>query len=229
MLLAFEGTGPSPFARNDLSCYNGYIVQFARNYTGKGKAQYFPGPSGHGFNCGAIMNDGCQFIESKLREGDEEINLVGHSRGAYVAMSVARYLSLVHKKTVNFLGLFDPVAMAALAGPYNTNVIPGTCRYVYVAFRHPDVGSRPGWGYTGTIAEPGPWDYQTKKFMTSHSGVGGFPSPNDVDYNHVSSGGVLPAVKNQDEMSEAQQVGIWMSNFAIQRGLLNSTLVPVSP
>jgi hypothetical protein len=221
MLIAFEGTGDSFVQRADFRPQNGFISQFVRNYNPrKGKAYYLSGPCLHGGNCGAIMNDGCRAIEQELRNGDEEINIIGYSRGGFSAIATARYVGLVHGKTVNFLGLFDAVKMAGLSGAYDTDALPGNIRYVYHAFRNPAAGSRTSgvlnqWGNTGYLVEKGVWTLEKAMFMTSHSGMGGWPGAGDVK-------------ENESEWPESKRAGSWMSGFAMRHGLIGAPLVPTT-
>jgi hypothetical protein len=207
MLIAFEGTGQSMMDRADFSFQNGFIHQFVQQYAGPGRSHYFAGPSIHGGNCGGIMNDACRTIEAALRfNKDEPINIVGYSRGGFISVAVARYVGVVHKKTVNFLGLFDAVKMTYLSGPYETDQIPGNVRYVCHAFRNPRVRSRTNWGNTAWGVEAGVWQYHKAMFMASHAGMGGWPSSGDV-------------TNNTDEWRESQRAGMWMTKYARQFGV----------
>jgi pimeloyl-ACP methyl ester carboxylesterase len=231
MLAAIEGTGESWSSRADYHLQNGFIPQFFRRYSGRGNARYFAGPSVSGSECPQILDEVCRFIEGEIRTGDEEINLVGYSRGGFIAICVARYFS-IQKTPVNFLGLFDAVRMTVMPaasmspgldvpadpietpGPYQTNTIPGNVRYCYHAIRDPLVGSRTSWGNTAYDQEPGIWEFEKKKFMTSHSGMGGLPGGGDVP-------------DSAREEIESARVGSWMSQYAMKHGLLTRKLVPV--
>ena len=80
----------------------------------------------------------------------QKINLVGHSRGGYIVMEIARELSSLGislkdgttvKPRVHFLGLYDAVDMVPGYGEDET--IPSNVDYAAHAMGLKSVGSRP--------------------------------------------------------------------------------------
>ncbi len=215
MLFAFEGTGDFSHNRANFIPQNGFIWQFTKGYVPKGFAHYVPGPTMSGSNLTSIFNDSVAILDSRLRNNRQErIDVVGYSRGGYLAIAFTRYIQLEHNLKVNFLGLFDPVSyMSSLPDRYGADTIPNniiTCAYTW---RNPQVGSRPGWGNAGNSYEPGIRHYREQSFMTSHSGMGGWPGAGDVS-----------AKLNDSEWREAKRLGAWMTEQA--RAVFAGMLMP---
>jgi hypothetical protein len=216
MLFAFEGTGDFDHNRANFIPQNGFIWQFVKSYAPKGFLHYVPGPTLSGSNVNEIFTDACNAVDERLNRKNELIDVVGYSRGGYLAIAFARYLQLQHGLTVNFLGLFDPVSyMSWVKPPYGKDVIPGNIKSVAYSYRDPQVGSRSSWGNAGTSYEPGIGNYVELPFMTSHSGMGGWPGAGDVS-----------AEKNQDEWRAAKRAGEWMTGQARNSGLSLGLLMP---
>lgn len=151
MLLAFEGTGMqmkggiSPEGLNNLSHTSSFVWNFYWNGTGNLR-RYFPGPNVQGSNCDDIFRQAKAYYRDLKKSGrindSPEINLVGYSRGAYIAMCFAQYLN-INGVPVNFLGMFDPVSIdASVEGIISTQTVPNNLRHCYVAARSPITGSR---------------------------------------------------------------------------------------
>ena len=227
MLIAFEGTGgevsqlfPPIFVgvRADFRPYNSYIWQFCQGYRSDKPAfaQYVTGPRTDGLNMMDVFEDGKDVVDSKLKANhDRRIDIIGYSRGGFAAMALARYVGYVHSRRVNFLGLFDPVRMSNLYGQYNNNAISGNCDTVCVIMRNAKTGSRSSWGNTGGSLEAGVKSYSHAYFMTSHSGMGGWPGGGDVTLS-----------QNGDEMSESVRAGAFMAAAAGAAGVFSGRLWP---
>ncbi len=108
----------------------------------------------------------------------EEINIVGHSRGGYIAMELARYLQSKGYR-VNFLGLYDAVDMAPGFGEAET--IPSNVDHAAHAMGNPRLKSR--WYFN--TADHGAEDKTKMKscnietFWATHGGMGGAPWAGD--------------------------------------------------
>ena len=220
MLIAFEGTGTDAVDRADFSKHNGFMFQFVRKYKGPGKAHYVFGPGAAGLNVPDMFEEGKERVEFAMRKGDKVINIVGYSRGGFVAMALARYCSEQLKVSVPFLGLFDCVSRASTLPGYDQDSISAGVKCCYHAMRNPSTGSRSGFPYfgnTGQSAESGvkfEWD---PSFTTSHSGMGGWPLAGDI---------TDPAATTK-EWCESTRAGLWMTNRAMRHGLLGRVLAPV--
>ena len=217
MLFAFEGTGDFDHNRANFIPQNGFIWQFVKGYVPKGFAHYVPGPTLSGSNLKKIFREACDALNAQLRSrSSENIDVVGYSRGGYLAIAFARYIQIEIGRQVNFMGLFDPVSyMSSLDEKYGQDIIPSnivTCAYTW---RNPGVGSRSSWGNAGNSYEPGIRHYSEQSFMTSHSGMGGWPGAGDVT-----------AEQNQDEWREAKRLGSWMTSQAQSASVFSGNLMP---
>lgn len=220
MLLVFEGTGPDYFTRADFYAHHGFMTQFYIRHTGSGRKSYFDGPGASGADVPGIFAEGCATLRANLARGDRTVHLVGYSRGAFIAMAVARYCWEKHQVPVAFLGLFDAVSRASSLPGYNQDSVSAGVAYCCHASRNPTTGSRQGFPYfgnTGLSAERGvrfEWD---ASFACSHSGLGGWPTAGDI---------TDPRAKEQ-EWSESTRAGVWFSNRARQLGVFHGVLAPV--
>jgi hypothetical protein len=217
MLFAFEGTGDFSHNRANFIPQNGFIWQFVKGYVPKGFAHYVPGPTLSGSNLNGIFKEACAVLDGRLANNrSERIDVVGYSRGGYLAIAFARYIQLQHRLTVNFMGLFDPVSyMSSLDERYGQDAIPGNIRSVAYTWRNPQTGSRSSWGNAGNSCETGIASYAEQAFMTSHSGMGGWPGAGDVT-----------AERNQDEWREAKRLAWWMTGQAQSCGVFSGQLMP---
>lgn len=148
ILLAIDGTGSHTWRRED--GLNSHIYRFYNDFSGAENRHkyYLHGPGNSGLDVGSILNEGIRkiyhMIGYAMRDGaaslDEvKVNIVGHSRGAFMALRVANILEnpflflrvtqpgsadrvdLLTTTTgralpivsVNFLGLYDTVKRAA--------------------------------------------------------------------------------------------------------------------
>lgn len=193
MLLAFEGTGmqvrggTSPKGLNNLS----HTTSFVWNFYWKAKddiRRYFPGPNVQGSNCDDIFKLAREYyrdLKKNNRINDSTpINLVGYSRGAYIAMCFAQYLK-INGVSVNFLGMFDAVSIdMTIDGIISTKVVPNNVKYCYHVVRSRIIGSRNvlmnghASKYLGDIGIYYEDDrpVKVKQVPGSHAAVGGFPN-----------------------------------------------------
>jgi hypothetical protein len=119
------------------------------------------------------------------------IDLIGHSRGGYVVIEVARKLktkgcccfdtgTTYRPIAVRFLGLYDPVDMAPGYGDAET--IPDNVRHVAIVFASagPHMArSRPQWNRADHGAEGRSTDYYVVRLPGSHAALGGAPWSGD--------------------------------------------------
>jgi len=147
-----------------------------------------------------IVNDATNWLMNRLKEVQRsnktpKVALVGHSRGGFAVIQVARKLQYFdHKANIEFMGLFDAVkrtfvdevpifAMSAalrLLGQHRIaekviashEQLPSNVKLVYHALRSWE--SRTWMGNTGrNLSSPDKTNYYEKKFNTSHGGLGG--------------------------------------------------------
>ena len=136
ILVAIDGTGSAKFKKDSGEDYGkgplqSHVLNFHDDYKGTEK-KYFPGPGGltgevYGSDCTKIQNEAhkwvCQQWCTKLTLTGErkQIDIVGHSRGGYIAMQLARQLQTQGCNcggkpggipSVRFVGLYDAVDMA---------------------------------------------------------------------------------------------------------------------
>jgi RHS repeat-associated protein len=149
---------------------------------------------------------------------NETINIVGHSRGGYIGMEVARELKKLGYR-VNFLGLYDAVDMAPGYGEAET--IPSNVDNSAHAMGHWVVGSR--WWFN--TADHGPEDRskmkscRTKSFVATHGGIGGAPWYGDRPR------GMLKSIDER----QSRAVDEWMRMYANEDGNITLTPSPLPP
>lgn len=210
---------------------NSHVWNFVHDFaTPDTRKRYFDGPGDLGFNTGTIVDSGFSFVTACLAEMMNErkallnrsglaladlnvrISLIGHSRGALIAIRIAKRLrdhklhTNVPTLSVHFMGLYDAVDRQIGEGG---DTIPGNVAAAYHALRDPTVQSRSWFGNTGTKAHP-PCRYTSKVFTATHSGVGGDPW-----------GGDKPKQITKDmDMLGSEKVGTWMIDMAKKENLI---------
>ena len=190
VLVAVDGTDSSNWSEEIIDgIWNSHVRNFYEGYhllPGERK-RYWDGPDLKitGWDAFAIHKSVIGFLKESL-SGDkcQRINLVGHSRGGYIVMEIAREIGTDGivledgnriKRRVNFLGLYDAVDM--ILGYGEDETIPSNVDYAAHAMGSPIVGSRP---YFNT-ADHGPEDiakmvsYAEAFFDATHGGMGGDP------------------------------------------------------
>lgn len=190
VLVAVDGTDSRKWSKPlDNGRSNSHVRNFYEDYQpipGETK-KYWHGPDSTitGWDSFKIHNDIIKFLGRILTADKcQRVNLVGHSRGGYIVMEIARELGAsgvklldgsTIKRRVNFLGLYDAVDMVLGYGEDET--IPSNVNYAAHAMGAPNVGSRP---YFNT-ADHGPEDitkmikYAEAFFDATHGGLGGDP------------------------------------------------------
>lgn len=190
LLAAVDGTGSRTWLKKLNGRYNSHVRNFYKDYQlelNEWKA-YWHGPKYEitGKDAFAIHKGVMRFIQEKFCKNEcQKINLVGHSRGGYIVMEIARALrtsgvfcgksnSLTFPR-VNFLGLYDAVDMVLGYGVDET--VPANVDFAAHAMGLDAVKSRP---YFNT-ADHGPEDvswmakYNEGFFDSTHGGLGGDP------------------------------------------------------
>jgi RHS repeat-associated protein len=189
VLVAVDGTGSKEYLRktgvDENGRYKSHVRNFYQDYKPKpGETKYYyHGPDstiqGAADECRSIYN-GIMSRVKKILEAhpDEVINLVGHSRGGYILMEVARDLKRQGYR-VNFLGLYDAVDSAPGFGSAET--IPSNVDYCSHAYSHWAAKSRGSFNR----ADHGPEDrskmkdFEDRAFVGTHSAIGGAPWDGD--------------------------------------------------
>jgi RHS repeat-associated protein len=220
VLVAVDGTGSKEFREKGKGFdkrtgrYRSHTRNFYEDYAEKPdeRKAYWDGPCNEttGSDAAAIHQSVMDFLEPILKANpDETVNLVGHSRGGYIVMEVARTLKQRGYK-VNFLGMYDAVDMAPGFGEAET--IPSNVGHSAHAVGDWATRSRP---YFNT-ADHGPEDVSNMKschvkpFMATHGGIGGAPWSGDRPRGMQ---------KSIDER-ESRAVDEWMRRLATEAGIL---------
>jgi hypothetical protein len=246
MLLAFEGTGmqmwggTSKKGLEDLSGTGSFVWRFSLLCNeDKNLVRYFPGPNVQGSNCDDIFEQAKthyrELKKSNAIGGSTKINLVGYSRGAYIAMCFARFLE-INDISVNFLGMFDPVSVdlsmegiIADGSRWKEMRIPNNVKNCYIAARSPVTGSRKTtMNSIGKKYEDGR-DVLREEFPGSHAAIGGFPNQAGVGDAPNSGQGDPNDIYKFDKRKELTawwRAGDYISQAAFKHKLLKKSLVP---
>jgi len=190
VLVAVDGTGSRGWLKElDDGKWNSHVRNFYLEYrlSPREKKRYWHGPDLKltGWDTFAIHKEVIEFLQVELsKDRCQKINLVGHSRGGYIVMEIARELGVLGvsledgttvQPRVNFLGLYDAVDMVLGYGEDET--IPSNVDHASHAMGIGSVGSRP---YFNT-ADHGPENlqemitYAEAFFDATHGGLGGDP------------------------------------------------------
>jgi len=219
VLIAIDGTGSRAWANNpnyrdsNSGRPKSHVKNFYDDYKLKSGEQrfYWHGPEWErtGLDCHNIFNGVMTKLSKELKKNpDEEIIIIGHSRGGYIAIEVARELQRRGHR-VKFLGLYDAVDMAPTFGDDET--VPSNVDSAAHALGNNAVGSRP---YFNT-ADGGPEDedamkwYSEQNFWATHGGLGGAPW----------SGDFPPTINKRIDDLESARVDSWMRTEAIRAGV----------
>eukprot|EP01084_Bolivina_argentea_P092637 166645_1 len=195
--------------------WRSHVANFWEDY--EGESHYWYGPDDNllwhaGSECQVTgikgYNKACKFIEKLYNDDDPDdsyfIDIIGFSRGGYIAMEVSRKLQFdgcrikindtdEHIKPINvrWMGLYDPVRRVAQLknfweyigeSEYDADKVASTVQNVSIAERSKEINSREYFGY----GADGGCDNKQKNTCiinefdnTSHSGVGGSPGSGD--------------------------------------------------
>lgn len=200
ILIAIDGTGSKEWRRAD--GLNSHIHRFYSDFTGPEKL-YLDGPGNSGLDVGDIIDNSTREIYRMIGRlirrnlvnnlSEIKINIIGHSRGGFIAIKTANFLQnpisftrvasrggqetdffnstmgqhIPPSLNVNFIGLYDAVKRTATEteGDLSLRNVEKTAH----AQRQNMFLSRPTFqGMTIPNAA-------TKSFDTSHGGIGGDP------------------------------------------------------
>jgi pimeloyl-ACP methyl ester carboxylesterase len=230
LLVAIDGTGGQTSGRTDTGSGGWEPIDFRRSFVkaihdhslipGDNRV-YKPGPDLLGSECSGIAREAIEFVQQKYAaQGGSPVilNLVGYSRGGYLAMNVARYFMGNANVVVNFLGLFDAVGRTDFSMGVSSDLIPGNVRVAYHALRDIRAGSRVWFGHSGLYAEAGP-QYQSKKFWATHAAMGGLPWSGD-EPDTIFKKDAARALNKESDTKASAEVWEWMSNAARAHGII---------
>jgi len=190
LLAAVDGTGSWTWRRFDRKSgrWNSHVRNFYMDYIGPGPKQYWDGPAKAttGSDSPDIHKDVIKWICGVLKNNPSEpINIIGHSRGGYIAMQIAKELKekgcacisggVSGPVRVNFMGLYDPVDM--VVGYGDGQEVTSNVDYAANALGDPQVNSRPYFNTSDGGAEDASQmkSYDEKTFDATHGGMGGDP------------------------------------------------------
>lgn len=220
VLIVIDGTGSTDWFADRKSFdqttnrRKSHSHNFFRDYPlAKGESAYFlHGPiyTTFGEDCPKIFEQATKYLDRELTiDPTQTINIVGHSRGGFVALQLAWYLKSKGYR-VNFLGLYDAVDRTPTMG--SDHRIPSNVDHAAHAIRNPNVGSRKAFGN----ADGGPEDLTKMKscerelFFGTHAAIGGAP---------WSSNEKLKATSKSIDEYVAKEVDIWMRERARKAGI----------
>ena len=249
ILVAIDGTGSREFAAECGAKYmqgncQSHVRRFFLQYSGTEK-EYFHGPPGDARHLkGAIASAAAKEIENnayawvcrmwcnkKSKSGERKaIDIVGHSRGGYIAMQLARRLQThgcnckdgtCRPVMVRFVGLYDPVDMAPdYAEHEQADQLSRNVQRWAIAIASPPVASdgtvgdqsRGAWRrppLTGPRAERLLPKGAVRRFTGTHSGLGGAPWMGDQPGGHSAA----------NDRAQAIAVDRWIRSRAAQLGV----------
>jgi RHS repeat-associated protein len=203
--------------------WNSHVRNFYEDYRAapEENKRYWHGPDLiiTGWDSFTIHKEVEEFLVVELsKDRCQKINLVGHSRGGYIVMEIARELGSIGisledgttvQPRVNFLGLYDAVDMVPGYGEDET--IPSNVDHAAHAMGIGSVGSRP---YFNT-ADHGPENleemiyYAEAFFDATHGGIGGDPWGGDHPFGMTEERDKIGSV-NADK---------WMRDQAYKAGI----------
>lgn len=232
----FTGTKSNVCRDRSEAKHKSYTFRFFQDFRGKHK-EYWQGPSVDGaglFGGGDCNGEGVETISrgvySWLKRQVEEVDsplivLIGHSRGAWVALDIAKRLKKDHIP-VYFMGLYDAVDMTYFAGH---STVSNNVKFVYHAVRHPETGSRrskdlgrlTNWKNTGR-QHVEPTVYLEKLFSATHGALGGAPPSSCVTRKNIdglSNDSCITPLSARMNHSSAMAADAFIRKGARQRGV----------
>lgn len=189
ILITVDGTASSEWLEKKKNGrFNSHVRNFFEDYKLKPgeKKAYWHGPKKKytGADAISIHRGVVSFLEENFcLDVCQKINLIGHSRGGYIVMEVAREIKnkglkcsgKIIKCRVNFLGLYDAVDMVLGYGKDET--VPSNVDYSMHVMGQGNVKSRP---YFNTADHGAEGLSEMKSYAESyvdatHGGIGGDP------------------------------------------------------
>lgn len=220
ILVAIDGTGSGAWSEDpafeiDLPDGSTRTQSHVRNFSDDyvGHVRYLPGPPNDitlPSTMQSLLEQGFDFIEAALEENPHrKIDLVGHSRGGYIVMELARFMATALPDVdVRYMGLYDPVDMVPGWGDAET--VPANVEHVTMllaAGTPEEIGpegatttvigpdgqptivplyQRSRWWFNRANAGPESFttDYQEHWLFGTHGGIGGAPWEGDRPIGH---------------------------------------------
>jgi RHS repeat-associated protein len=228
LLIAFDGTGSKEWLKtNSSGIANSHVYNFFTKYNNKLKL-YKHGPNTVGYGIEKSVEEAYNYIVEEIKKNPEEqIDIIGHSRGGLAAILLAKKLKDKFGCPVRFVGLYDAVNKTT----YSEEKISDNVNYVAHAIRDRTAGSRdgiddgyeklkkwkavPGHGGAhdlvdfGNTGRSGGKSYTEKSFFGTHGALGGDPWGGDRP---------LPLDQQKDDKA-SKDVQDWMFDQAVSRGL----------
>jgi hypothetical protein len=190
LLVAVDGTDSEkymsdPDAVSPTGRYRSHVKNFFIDYQNPLK-RYYNGPNWTytGWDSFFIHRRAYKYIcKNWCKNQNEPIDMVGHSRGGFIALTLAWSLKQRgcccdgkrHRPVpVRFLGMYDAVDMAFGYG--FSERIPPNVQNAFHALSHPDLRSR--WYFNranGGVVDPEATNYSEDTFWGTHSAIGGDP------------------------------------------------------
>lgn len=217
LLVAIDGTNSGKWRKEigadglTNSLVHNMVNTFAR--ASNGPFMYLDGPNTFGTDAMDIAGEALAFIHNQLiKNSNLSINLIGHSRGAMIAIFIANALKLGFFDVnggasirVAFLGLFDAVDRTAGMDASRISNVDNVLHIV----RDPSGRSRVLFGNTGRRADPDV-SYVEKILLGTHSAIGGDPGHRDFARTNISM---------IQENKASREADDWMRIYARLSGL----------
>lgn len=211
--------------------WRSHVRNFHFDYN-DGPKKYLHGPDTSfpttiaGSQSSSIHSESYEWLCAEWRKNNCKgpIDLVGFSRGGYIAMNIAYDLKNIgckvegktHKDIeVRFLGMYDPVDSALGYG--NTGAIPSNVKHSYVAravgqvsiFEPLIVKSRWYFNREGHSADSESTNLTVHKYKATHGALGGAPWDGDRPTGHTEANDISAArTVDRNMRREARNAGV---------------------
>lgn len=262
MIIGIEGTGSQGWDQFDLRrTFVRKVLEQNREHS----KFYFIGPNNEGSDGDAIVKGAWKqlYVGGMI---DSKIILVGYSRGAAYCMKLAEMWQKTwgDAKPIDMLVMFDAVARNKYSDSWALTAkawkegwtevvipeaIPASVSVALHAVRHPQAGSRAGFGNVGlSVQDRTKTGFKIKQFMCSHGAMGGTSydakaeegigfvktyaiqgdtnwllnstMPADSRYKNAPK---YPVTNKHDDDVGMQLVGRWMWDLMKKHGVLSSS------
>jgi RHS repeat-associated protein len=228
LLAAVDGTDSRSYLEGDPAAgkrgarrtrtnrWRSHVRNFHDDYA-SGPKQYWHGPVNRktGSDSPAIHDEVVKWIcDEWCKDQSQPIDLVGHSRGGYIVMEVARTLKTkgccCNKKTfkpvpVRFMGLYDPVDMVLGWGEAET--VPDNVKHAFVLMAGLNkLAKRSRWYFNRAdhgAEDTTSTDYQEREIAATHAGIGGAPWDGDHPEGFTEANDIFEARRADIMMREA--------------------------
>ena len=211
-----EPTDPDmPFNRMENTRWLSHVRNFWAEYaqtTGADNARYLLGPNAPGLDAELILQTAYYWVCRKLKRKCEPLDIIGWSRGGFLANELARKLDKEGCRTVGvgrlfpvirFLGMYDPVDMSPVVGDWGREKVPSNVkRAVAVLSSHkPSRNETMGYDYNkycqlwqdwprfqASAADATATNVTIERRRATHGAIGGCPGysgPTVLPYDYV--------------------------------------------